>query len=296
MNYLSEEVQIDLIGSDPRQLRRMLGVAAGLFLGVAGLAVGVKRGGWIPEAFVYVTETAVMVSLASLLIGGVAAGVNAARDGGLLPSWLLVLAPSTAWLLVYHYNPAQPLNTVIVVGILALLIVPLVGTIAHAVGRRAMMRTVDERWQESTGPILHLLIGPDPKRIGQWGVLASILFIGAVGGVALGVVPEVAFFPFGAIGEGLALGAVVTLTWLGLAAIPGYRTGGLVSSWVLIFGPVFGALVTGAATDQFLGLPVLVEATRWVAPALVIALVSGTIGYLLGAAIRRMAILRRHER
>lgn len=292
----SKEVWTGLFGPGRTQALRTLAITFAVFVIVAGLGVTVKVGDWVPEAFVSVTPTAVGISLVVVLFGCLGAGISASRNGGLLESWLFVLAPLAAWLFVYQYDAAHPLSTVVVVTAVALLTVPFAGTVAHTVGRLAQLHKAGDTWPDSTGPVLRFLIGPSPKRTGQWGLLAATLFIIAVGGVMWDQFPILLFFPFGAIAGAPLLGTGVTLAWVGLAVIPGYRNEGLLSSWVLIFGPIFGGVVTISATDQFMQLPLLVDAATTGVYVLVLALIVSVIGFLLGTFLRRISSSWRNGR
>lgn len=111
-----------------------------------------------------------------------------------------------------------------------------------------------------------------------------------------GVVFQSVFYPF--LWHNTPGVILYYLTWVGLAAVVTYRGGGLLGSWVIVFGPLFG----GIANDFVLGNVCCAGAVQSRAAlhasyttnthitntvlaavaALAITLILGTLGHLIG--------------
>jgi len=154
----------------------------------------------------------------------------------------------------------------------------------------------DGTWREPEG-LQRIIVGPDRQRLVQWGTASGVLLAVAAGGVVLGLLPYWAHTPLEAIevlGNRPVSATVVILGWAFFVSLSGYFRSGLLTSWLLVAGPVSGSTVALSVTDQ----PILYEfellsspvASAWAFTTDVakVALVVGTVGYLLGAVTRHI--------
>jgi hypothetical protein len=236
-----------------------------------------------PNLFAHIHPIAVVTTVSILCAGSLLAVISGSRDGGLLSSCLLVTTPFSSWLVLYYFDAARPASTVILVAILSVLVGPIVGTVSHAVGQLLRTRRTGDEWQDTIGPVVETIVGPTAKRTGYWALFAGILLISATVVVVSRLAPVSVFLPVGAMGESPLLGGIVTGVYVGLTAIPGYRDEGLLSSWLLLFGPVFVGVTAEAVVDQFGSVPILVDAATYGIYGLVLALTVGTSGYVFGS-------------
>lgn len=238
-----------------------------------------------------------LVVLAVLLVGGSLAAGNAYWNDGVVLSWLLVFAPVVGWLWnVFVQEGNVFFDEAIVPLAWAVFTALVVGTVGYVTGRT--VRGVEIRdGQESSTRVLRTPVG-DRSQVARWGVLAGGLFVVTssliyvtrpfvqlpVEGVSLFEL----FFPTGVIVANILLGTAVILGWSGLASWPAYRNAGLLVSWGVLFGPMFGAILTTFVMGGISGSGPLVDAALAFVAALVFAVILGTVGFLLGTTVRRI--------
>lgn len=286
------ELRTALLGRNPSRTLLALGLAVGLGLSVHDAIA--RSPEWLEamDGRLYVPVLFVVV------VGGAIAAWNASRNDGIVPSWLLVFAPVLGWL--WHVFVQGPVNVerAIVPTAFATLAALVVGTVGYVVGRRIDARAASDARDESSDWLLRLLVGRVPARFSRWGLRAGGLFVLASALVYAtrpylrlpieGVVLFDLYYPTGALAAAV-LGGVVVLAWTGLAAWPAYRRAGLLASWAITFGPLFGAILTDFLLGGTSGGGPVIDATLAFLAALSFALVLGTGGFLVGAATRRVA-------
>lgn len=163
-----------------------------------------------------------------------------------------------------------------------------VETVGYVVGRVIRTTGHAESADERPEQILRLLVGSNPSRVGRWLLLAGGLTLASIGFVVLTQPSPFMdlFFPIGVINGRPVVGMVVTLAWIGLAALPAYRGQGLLVSWALVCGPIYGVMVAETQTDEFMQLPLLVDAAQSAIPAVVLTGIISVLGYTAGAVVR----------
>lgn len=96
------------------------------------------------------------------------------------------------------------------------------------------------------------------------------------------------FYPTAVLHANTFLGSLVVLGWIGLAMWPAYRGAGLLISWGIVFGPMFGVILTGFVSGETSGVGPLLDATFAFIAALIFTLILGTGGYLFETGLRRV--------
>lgn len=230
----------------------------------------------------------------TLVLGGAIAAGNAYWNDGMLVSWLLVFGPVCGWLwTVFVQTRTLSFDVVIVpVGFAAFAGI-VVGTLGYALGGR--LRAADGT---EPGRVLGILVGRNEVEARRWWLVAGGLFvvaIGVIGGVGPdrqtpieGVSVVELFLPLGALSADSLVGVLVVLVWLGVATWPAYRRAGVFASWGIVFGPVFGVVLTAFVLDGISGSGPAMDATLAFVAALVLAVVLGSVGYLLGTVVRSL--------
>lgn len=284
-----------LLGRDTTRSFLAFGLAIALALGFYVLGAIGEAQGWI-YGFDQVFPVFVLLVL---VVGGVVAAGNAYWNDGLVLSWLLVFGPVLGWLWIVLVQSANLIEVAIVPVAFATLGALVAGTLGYVAGRVLVVRADAGSWADPSNRLLRLLVGHVPNRQARWALLAGGLFV--LSGALIyanrpytplpveGVVLFELFYPTGVLAADTVFGIVVILAWMGLAAWPAYRREGILVSWGLPFGPLFGAILTDFVLgDTSGGGPWLEVAFAFIA-ALIFALVLGTGGYLLGSGLRWIA-------
>ncbi|MDB2238762.1 hypothetical protein [Halorubrum ezzemoulense] len=129
-----------------------------------------------------------------------------------------------------------------------------------------------------------LLLGEDPKRARQWSVGAGLLFVASL-----------CYFAVVRIADFRLLDSV--LWWQGYAvlltifvAVQAYSNGGIGVSWLLVFAAVAGVILNFGGIALTMGRPGLLRLIGYAIPgSAATAAVMGTLGFGIGAAVRRIA-------
>lgn len=276
-----------IIGAEPTRTLVILGLAILLSLVVFLIGGVARQQQWI-------TEVLLQVVLLVVIGGLVVAAGNARWNDGLILSWLLIAAPVAAWVWQHGLVTSGPsLQEVLMeaggFGVLAALVI---GTPGYAVGRVASeLIASDERTWVPSGQVARWILGEDEQHVKRGGRLTGVCFLGLlviyVWGIpeflpglgTLGVtgplLPVEYFLPVLAIRTHPIVGVGITVVWIGIAAIPAYRGYGLYISWLLVFG-----LVLVPATEGVAG-------TGSVLLAILAAITTGTVGYVVGRLVSR---------
>lgn len=299
----SSEVLIAVLGRNERRSTLAFGVALALFLSVYLLSATAERHGWMDvlDGRIY------LVVLFVLVVGGGLAAGNAYWNDGLALSWLLVFALVFGWLWnVFVQEGPVFFDEGIVPLAWAVFTALVVGTVGYVVGRRPHGFGPQDIQGESSGWLLRVFVGRGPGRSGRWDMLAVGLFAIASGLIYVTrpylplPVENVTLFELflvgGVFAANIPLGSIILFGWLGLAMWPAYRNAGLLVSWGLIFGPMFGAILTDYVMDGISGSGPLVDATFAFLLALILALILGTGGFVLGTGLRRLVTRRGDNR
>lgn len=294
----TQRVTGPLLGRGRTRTLLSLGVALSLFLVTFHVVAINEARGWTHDWF---AQFPLLVLLAIVATGAIAAG-NAYWNDGLVVSWLLVFAPVLGWLWNVFVQPGPVFLDEVVVplawaGFAALV----VGSVGHAVGRGLRLGPRRDGEDEPSAGLLRALVGGESRQPVTWGFRAGGLFLGVATvvyatrpGVAIldGLYLSELFIPVGVFDAPLVVGAAVIVGWLGLAAWPAYRNEGLFASWLVTFGPFFGATLTDFVTSELSGSGPLVDVTLALLAALVFAGVLGTGGFALGRGLRRVVVQR----
>lgn len=290
-------VPTTLVGRERKHSLVVGGVVLALFGGsfVTGLFLVPSR--WIPQGF----AQAALIFFGFPIAIGVIAAANAAWNDGFLLSWLLVFAPVFGWLLSNVAKQAGPVylnETYFSLG-LAILTASIVGTVTYTIGvrRRGVPKGTDGR-----PAALVLLVGDDGTRPAVWAISAGGLFLGAalvtsltdprqfpitLADVVVGMVgPSLLEKSLGLEVTSLVFDVIVVGGALGLAMWPAVRHAGLLVSWGMLFGPMYGVTVTEFVLGEISGSGPLFDATYAFVLALVGAAILGTIGFVLGRGLR----------
>lgn len=256
---------------------------------VAGLLFPLR---WLPEGFALIA----LVVIGVPVVFGTIAAANASWNGGIVLSWFLVFAPAFGWLMSNAFTQAGPIGIdriALPLGV-AVFAASVVGTIGYAVGRLRVRGTRGA--DEVSDLILRLLVGDESSRPAAWGVRAGVLFFGTGlliyltrPGVPLPL-DELYFreilIPLEVLDDPFAVAVVVIAGWTGLAMWPAYRKEGLLLSWLVTFGPLFGASLADFVLDGISGSGPLVDASFAFLLALVHTVLIGTCGFVLGRGLR----------
>lgn len=294
------ELRSALLGRDTPRSLLVLGLAVGLGLYVHD---AIARSPALLDA---VDGRLYIPILIVVVVGGAIAASNASWNDGVVPSWLLVFAPVLGWLWHPFVQGPVSFDRVIVPVAFATLAALVVGTLGYVIGRRWAGRAARAGTAEPPEWLLGVLLGRDTDRTRLWVLVAFALFVisGAVIAVTRpflslpveGVELIELFHPTGVVASDTLLGSVVLLGWLGLAMWPAYRDAGLLVSWGLLFGPMFGAISADFVLGGISGSGPLMDATLAFLAALIYSLVFGTGGFLFGSGLRRMVTWRRDGR
>lgn len=282
----------DLLGRDPPKSFLVFLLSIALTLGIYALGTTDVAQEWISGFGQMQPHFALLV----FVVGGAVAAGNAYWNDGLVLSWLLVFGPVLAWLWnvgdqgVVHFGADIVLIGFATLGALV------AGTLGYVVGRVFNGRAESETWYEPITWLLRVLVGQIPEQSTRWGilagglfVLASVVFYSTYPSLQLPIVGVdliALVIPIDAIAADYATGLAVVLAWIGLAAWPAYQRNGLLVSWALLFGPIFGALFTRYVVFDPSGGGRLFDFVAAVLVALSIVLLLGTGGYLLGSGLR----------
>lgn len=296
----SSTVTVALLGSDEKRSIRVLGVALALLLNVYFLTTMAEKRGWLSV----IDGQIHFVVLFVLVVGGGLAAGNAYWNDGLALSWLLAFALVFGWLWnVFVQEGTVFFDEAIVPLAWAAFTALVVGTVGYSIGRSLRGFPIRDTEDEPSDWLLRVLVGDDLSRAGRWGIVAGVLFLVASGLIYAtypifllpveGVTLFELFFPTGVLAASTLLGAIVVLGWMGLAMWPAYRNAGLLVSWGLLFGPMFGASLTDFVLDGISGSGPFVDATFAFLAALIFALILGTGGFVLGRGLRRLISRRR---
>lgn len=129
-----------------------------------------------------------------------------------------------------------------------------------------------------------LLLGRDRTRTMQWSIGAGVLFVASLLYFATVKTVDYPTIHLALWWEGYAVLLTV------LVAVQAYSNGGLVVSWVLTFAAVGGVVVNYGGIGLTGGGPGLLELLGLAAlGGAVAAAVLGTLGFGLGAGVRRVA-------
>lgn len=279
-----------LLGRNREQTVLALSLATALFMGFFVLIPVFKTKGRMTAGL----EHLPLVIMLIFVVGGVITAGNAYWNGGLVGSWLLVFGPVVAWLwhifvqgAVFLSEAIVPLGWAVVTGLL-------VGTVGHIIGRRLRTLAPGDTVEKPSVWLFRLLVGHDPRQLVKWAVRAGGLFIVTAGlmyvtlsGLSLpvaGLSFDELFIPVD-IPNNPILTAIIIFGWIGLAMWPAYQNNGLLASWGLLFGPLFGATVTEFVMDTMTGSLMMDSLLSFLA-ALIIAVILGTAGFLLGKSLR----------
>lgn len=297
----TSEVTIALLGAERKRSIQAVGGALVLLQSVSALIALDESREWMA---MFAGRIHLVVLFVLVAGGGLAAG-NAYWNSGLLLSWLLVFGLVFGWL----WNTFVQAGTVffheaIIPVLWAVFAAVVVGTVGYAIGRSLRGSSIDEMEDDPSNWLLRVLLGVDHQQLVRWSLLAGGLFVTSASLIYVthqfyplpveGVTLFEVFFAIGALNTNFLLGIVVVLGWLGLAMVPASRSAGLLVSWVLIFGPLFGASMTDWVLEGISGSGPLVDATFALVFALVFALILGTIGFLIGRGAR-LAFERRRS-
>lgn len=244
-----------------------------------------------------------LVVLASFVAIGVIAAGTAYWNDGLVSSWLVAFASAFGWLWQMLVGEETVLSGGVVapLGLAAVIAVSL-GTVGYAIGRYLRTRNTDDAKDALPGPLFRILLGNEPGQLVSWGTRASGLFL-ATAVLIYVTSPDASlavrkfelvetFIPAGGLYAPFVFGTVAIPGWLAVATWPAYRSEGLLASWLLLFGPFFGAWVTDDVLLGRLTSSPLVDAVLVLLGAFILAVVLGTVGFVLGSGLRR-AIERR---
>lgn len=133
-----------------------------------------------------------------------------------------------------------------------------------------------------------LFVGGSWSYTKRWIFIATGLLILSTGyTLNTGTFIEPLFYPPGAIAAKPAMGLVFLLIWIGLTAWPAYQNEGLLGSWAVMFGPIAGALTWNWIIRGISGGGPLTDAALAALAAAMLALTIGTVGFLVGVALRR---------
>jgi len=232
------------------------------------------------------------------IIGGGLAFLNAYWNDGLMVSCVLVLGlPAGIMWGTYgiFWSGRGELGIALIGVSLA------IGASGYAIGRAFRAGHTDEGVDQRDEWMRGLLLGENHALARRWGFisvglcLASAGLLSVVGPFASLPIDDLSlidlFFPF--FESGLVL-VILHLGGIGLAMGPGSQDAGLLTSWGIVFGPVFGAGAVWLPRDPHIAG--LVSGIQWAfVGALVSAAVLGTIGYVLGTGLRRAVIPRYPE-
>lgn len=288
----ASEIRSALFGQVRHRTFLVSGAAVVLFFVAFSSGTIAETRGW--EVLIH------FVVLFLLVVGGAVAAGNAYWNDGLFGSCFLVFCLAFGWLwTVFVQQGTVSFAEAFPPFAWAVFAALVVGTVGYVVGRRLRDPLPRDTGDEPTGWLLGVLVGFHTDRSGIWGPLAIGLFLVA-GGLIYGTRP---FFPLpvegvslievftvvGVFVASIPVGTTVFLGWLGLAAWPAYRNEGLLVSWGLLLGPLFGAIVVDFVTSGMTGNPII-DATLAFLLALVLAVSIGTCGFVLGRGLRRTVV------
>ncbi|WP_277554309.1 hypothetical protein [Halobaculum limi] len=228
-----------------------------------------------------------------VLVGGALAATNARLNDGIVGSWLLVFGLVVGWLWAgFVRRPVTSPESVAIPLGFAALAAGVVGTAGYALGRWI------DRDASDSGVVADdfrgVLVGPRETAF-RWLAVAGGLLISAA--AVVGSAPEAPptmttvsvpelFFPLAPIYSNPAVGAVIILAWVAVAAVPALRGGGLLVAWVMVFAPLFGGTGLHYLRSGISGGGLAVDVTLAVVAASAFAVVLGSAGFVLGRSLR----------
>lgn len=288
----SEPIRVGLFGVSRTRSILVLVLAGVFLLGSFLIGTVARTQGWMEvlDGRLYVLVMFV------LIFGSAVAAANAFWNDGLVLSWLLVFGPVLGWLWIVFVQGPVFFDSAIVPIAWAVFTALVVGTLGYVIGRRRRIDTHVTGDGQSEW-LLGTLIGWDLGQRGQWLIVAGALFVLAGGLIYAtrpflelpieGVILFELFYPTGVLVESTLVGTLVVLGWVGLAMWPAYRGAGLLVSWAVVFGPMFGAILTDFVLGGTSGVGPLLDATFAFLAALIFTIILGTGGFLLGTGLRR---------
>ncbi|WP_117593030.1 hypothetical protein [Haloprofundus halophilus] len=132
-----------------------------------------------------------------------------------------------------------------------------------------------------------LFVGDEPRQMGRWLLITlglSALIVGTVAVTGPRSILLTISHPLFVIPVSPAVGSLLTVGWITIAAVPGYYGDGLVASWLLLFC----LLVSGPLADEVLFFSMMEGSKVFVtATAVTTSVILGTVGYFVGRAVRR---------
>ncbi|PSP54722.1 hypothetical protein BRC82_09315 [Halobacteriales archaeon QS_1_67_19] len=288
----------ELFGRDRSRTVVSVGVAIALFAG-SSLAGGIAESSGVSNDWFARFPLAVLASLVA--IGAIAAG-TAYWNGGLVSSWLVAFASPFGWLsnVLVGAKPAFPEGVVAPLGLAGGIAVSF-GTVGYAIGRYIRVRGTENGKNALPDPLLRILLGDEPDQFIRWGTRAGGLFVVA-GALIYVTSPDTSLsvrtfefpIPAGGLNAPFVFGTVTIPAWIGTAMWPAYRNEGLLASWLLLFGPFFGAMLTDEVlVGRLTGSGLLVDGVLVLLGTFVLAVALGTVGFVLGSGLRRASENRR---
>ena len=291
----------ELLGHDRKRAIVSFGVGLTLFV-VSFLAGSIAESNGLTNDWFARFPLAVLASLVA--IGVLAAGA-AYWNGGLASSWFVAFAAAFGWL----SNVLIGEDTALLEGVVAPLglaggIAVTLGTVGYAIGRYLRARNTGDGKGALPEPLLRILLGDEPDQLISWRTRTGGLFLAAAASIYV-TSPDALFsirtfelveifIPAGGLYAPFVFGTVAIPGWLAVATWPAYRSEGLLASWLLLFGPFFGAWVTDdVLLGRLTGSGPLVDAVLVLLGAFVLAVVLGTAGFVLGSGLRQAAEYRR---
>lgn len=292
MALISEPVGNGLLGKSRSRSLLALGLSGALLLGAFLLGTVATTQGWMAILDGRISLLVLLV----LVFGTAVAAANAYWNDGLVLSWLLVFGPILGWLWVVFVQGPIVFYGAIVPIAWSVLTALVVGTIGYVIGRGRRNYTHDRSEGQVEWP-LAVIVGRDYSQRRQWLLLIGALFV-LTGGMTYVVGPFLGFpiegvtlfelfYPTAVLDANTSLGTLVVLGWIGLAAWPAYRGAGLLVSWGIVFGPMFGVILTGFVLGGTSGVGPLLDATFALLAGLIFTIILGTAGYILGGAFRK---------
>ena len=286
----------ELLGHDRKRAIASFGVALTLFV-VSFLAGSVAESNGFTNDWFARFPLAVLASFVAI---GVLAAGTAYWNGGLASSWLVVFAAAFGWL----SNVLIGEETTLLEGVVAPLglaggIAVTLGTVGYAIGRYLRVRNTGDEKDALPEPLLRILLGDEPDQLVSWGTRAGGLFLAAAASICV-TSPDALFsirtfelvgglVPASGLSAPFVFGTVAIPGWLAVATWPAYRSEGLLASWILLFGPFFGAWVTDdVLLGRLTGSGPLVDAVLVLLGAFVLAVVLGTAGFVFGSGLRQV--------
>ena len=129
-----------------------------------------------------------------------------------------------------------------------------------------------------------LLLGEDRKRARQWSIGAGLLFVASLCYFAVVRTADVHLLDSVLWWQGYT--ALLTI----FVAVQAYSNGGIGVSWLLVFAAVAGVILNLGGIALTIGRPGLPWLVGYaILGSVVAAAIVGTLGFAIGAAVRRIA-------